>query len=914
MANVNYNERSWAIDLISEINLWASGRNANIKRAGGENTLKNTGSSLFPDVLLFGDEQKGRILQGWELKMPDTSIENADFIDNAKKKAELLSLNSFLLWNVSVAVLYRIEDDGRLSKVKTWDGLAHIQQRDDVDRHAEEIKAELHKILEDLNFYIQSGEIKSKSIIEVLNSEQVSTFISRNLGGYIDNLKAKSAADGALENEINLWWRYAKNDHPEEEDRYVVLARINLLYLVNKFLFAHILKSYQRDAEVIDSIDEKTNLADGLRVFASLSEKIDFWNIFQTQTFEQHITQEVWTNLVDFNNFLKAFNFQRVEKSLLHDLIGLTVYQDKRRFAGQFTTPQNLAEFIVSLALTDRNGMAIDPCCGSGTISREIFLQKRASVGLNKAVETTWASDKFSLPLQMATFNMVDPQAIGKVLQVFKEDATKLVPGLEIEFHDPYDGHKIKKPLPKFKTIISNLPFVQQEDLEELNPGVDRINAVIEEKLGHDYVLDGRSDLYAYLPFYFWSVLENQGKLAFIISNSWLGTHWGEIFFNALRGFYEIEAIITSGKGRWFGNAKVVTNVVLLQRKDVPGINPEASTKFVVLRKPLKELTTEKIKELAAVVSLRDSVDEEDIRVKNYTGSKIEELKKIGLNLNSLFTDSDWIGALNSSLIEASSLFDIARGERRGWDELFYPEGTDIEEEYLKPVLKTPRSVSKLIAEPDAVAFCCTESLEDLEQKGKSKALAWIKRFEIARNGSGILLPEALKRAGTNWYSMSPSTMGEIVTSINFGDRLFFARFNEPTFVNQRLVRFSRKDDNTDIELCHALLNTTLGLYFIEALGTGRGEGALDLSKDKLERDLKILNPKLFNKAQREEILRKFELLKQREIFEIEEELKQADRQEFDTAVLKTLGKEDLREKIKDALWNLYEIRRAVKF
>ena len=205
MANVNYNERSWTIDLISEINLWASRRNANIKRAGGENTLKSTGNSLFPDVLLFGDEQKGRILQGWELKMPDTSIEDSGFIDNAKKKAELLSLNSFLLWNVSLAVLYRIEKDGRLTKVKTWDGLAHIKQRTEVERHSDEIKNELHKILEDLNSYIQSGEVKSKSIIEVLNSEQVSTFISRNLGGYIDNLKAKSAVDGALENEINLW-------------------------------------------------------------------------------------------------------------------------------------------------------------------------------------------------------------------------------------------------------------------------------------------------------------------------------------------------------------------------------------------------------------------------------------------------------------------------------------------------------------------------------------------------------------------------------------------------------------------------------------------------------------------------------------------------------------------------------------
>ena len=56
MPVVNYNERSWAIDVISHINVYLSNRDKNIKGAGGENTIKNDRSSLFPDVLLFGDK------------------------------------------------------------------------------------------------------------------------------------------------------------------------------------------------------------------------------------------------------------------------------------------------------------------------------------------------------------------------------------------------------------------------------------------------------------------------------------------------------------------------------------------------------------------------------------------------------------------------------------------------------------------------------------------------------------------------------------------------------------------------------------------------------------------------------------------------------------------------------------------
>ena len=41
-----------------------------------------------------------KILQGWELKMPDTDINNDEFIDNAFTKAKLLKLNSFFFYGM----------------------------------------------------------------------------------------------------------------------------------------------------------------------------------------------------------------------------------------------------------------------------------------------------------------------------------------------------------------------------------------------------------------------------------------------------------------------------------------------------------------------------------------------------------------------------------------------------------------------------------------------------------------------------------------------------------------------------------------------------------------------------------------------------------------------------------------------
>ncbi len=914
MPTINYNERSWAIDLISEINLWAYRKNTSIKRAGGENTVKENNKSLFPDVLLFSDEKKGKVVQGWELKMPDTDIDDTEFILNAKKKADLLSLNSFLLWNVSIATLYKIKGDGSFEKVKSWNGLSHICRRDEVERNSGIIKIELYKILSDLNNFIQNGEIKSTSILEVLNSKQVSELVNRNLGTYIDSIKREAVNNTRIEEEINLWWHYAKNDYPEESDKYVVISRINLLFLINKFLFAHILKSYQTDANLIDDINERTTLDKGLQIFQSISEKVDFWSIFQTQPFEKYISQEVWSDMIDFNGFLKSFNFQNIEKSLLHDLIGYVIYRNKRKFAGQFTTPSYLAKFIVDLAIKNKVGITIDPCCGSGTIAREIFVKKKLALGIDQALDTTWASDKFAFPLQMAMFNMVDPEAMGKIVHVFKEDATKLQVGDVLNLRNPFNGELVKKSIPSFDYIISNLPFVRQEDLAILNPNATEINTFIQDKLGANSALDGKSDLYAYLPFYFWKILNAQGELAFIVSNSWLGTKWGERFYEDLNAFYQIKTVITSGSDKWFDNADVVTNIIILKKRLVPTINNEEKTKFVVVQQALKSLNNEDVNSLVALISLKETVDESIVRINTYSSEEISNLRSFGLNLNSLFTDNRWINSLKPFLINVSLLFEIARGERRGWDPLFYPsEDNSIENEFLKPVLKTPRSINSLVAGSDALAFCCDKSIEELKKNNNNGALDWIRNFEDKKNGTGVLLPIALKKPNTEWYTMAPNTMGEIVTSINFGGRLFFAKFSEPTFVNQRLVRFTRKDKKTDIDMCHALLNSTLGLFYIEALGTGRGQGALDISKDKLEKDLLMFNPSLFNQSQKESILRKFEVIKKRSILNIEEELEQEDRKALDEEILGVFGLLNVRESIKKSLLELYKIRSCVQ-
>lgn len=114
----NDNERFWSIQIITFINKFLFNKNMEIKTAGGELTI-NTGKNVaFPDIILYRDKLQISIIQGWEIKMPDVSINNNEFIADAQRKARFLGLNSCLLWNFTYCVLYILNEEGNFVKTK----------------------------------------------------------------------------------------------------------------------------------------------------------------------------------------------------------------------------------------------------------------------------------------------------------------------------------------------------------------------------------------------------------------------------------------------------------------------------------------------------------------------------------------------------------------------------------------------------------------------------------------------------------------------------------------------------------------------------------------------------------------------------------------------------------------------------
>lgn len=913
MANqTTYNERAWAVDLISEINRLSAMSSRTIQRAGGEWGLssQSAGSVLFPDVLLFGDSSQNAVLQGWELKMPDTEVTDEKLLNNAQEKANRLGFNSFLVWNAVEAVLHCCTNNIWTVK-KTW-RCQGIKTRSDVHTKRAIWGETLVVILGDLNDYFEKGELSSAKPLPKQLNDVVAAILDKCKGRLGSFLEQKHRGSKMFRTEVSLWWRSTKAEHgnPKDDVRFSFLATELLLHWIHRFLFAHYLKKYLTEAGRIDVLDETSKLEDAECIFQTISTRHDFAQVFCARAGTQFLPDHVWRDLIEFNNFLKAVRIQELDQKLFHETMQAVRHESQRKIAGQFCTPLLLAELLVKLTLDDLGSPVLDPCCGTGTIARAAYdLKTKNGVSITNAIKTTWASDRYAMPLQFATLALAAGELPFETLRVFEHDVTTLKQGESVPFTDARTGKPFTEALPSFPCIVLNPPFIRFETWMKSDPSITKINNYVKLVVGEK--IAPKADFFVPIILHLSRLVTAEGRVGAIFSNAWLGADWGLAFRRILQKLYSVETVLTSGVGRWFQNADVVTNLVILKKRSPIGhAEQDELTAFGVVQQPLSAWTSDATTAMADAIAIPSSTSHTFIRVNRVTTKTLEHFDTLGLTWSAHFTNLEWFKRVEPFLTKVSSCFDVTRGERRGWDALFYPsDHASIEQQYLQPVLMSTADVPRLRATAGGKAFCCSSSLAELKSKGHSGAAAWINKFQLASNNTGKRLSDVLARSGMRWYEMRPDTTADLAISMNPGKRLFFLRLKPRAFVNQRLIRLTAKTPLVDLDLSHAMLCSLFGCFYLEALGFGRGLGVLDLNATKLARQMRMLDHDKVSKENRGKILTAFSTLHKRDVLSFEAEMESADRMAFESAVFASFGLADILPQVQKSVLELHRIR-----
>ncbi len=104
-----------------------------------------------------------------------------------------------------------------------------------------------------------------------------------------------------------------------------------------------------------------------------------------------------------------------------------------------------------------------------------------------------------------------------------------------------------------FDIVLANPPYIRQELIKELKPAL---------KNGYSEVYVGTADLFVYFYARAWQLLKPQGIMAFITSNKWMRTAYGE----KLRAFFLEKTTLLwliDFKGKQIFNATVDTNILI---------------------------------------------------------------------------------------------------------------------------------------------------------------------------------------------------------------------------------------------------------------------------------------------------------------------------------------------------------------
>ena len=935
------NERAWAGQIISWIKQSINDGTTLFQDATNDEGLKlASGRTKFPDVLLFTDKVSGIVFNGWELKFPDTPADDSEMLENALEKAERLKSNSFVTWNGTEAIIWKINDDNYslsgLEKLKVYPKEKDITNRNDLadrnnyNKHETKLQKRLNEILHDLGQLYKNGELKnainiSSNIVEAVT--QTALHFIPQLKNEINELKGD---DNTFRTEFNQWKiiesatlkilstssRRVEKVEPEE-----VLAKFTYYKLIGKVLF------YLTLSENLSGKVSKLELKNSKQVqkqlndFFNQAKKIDYQAVFESDftdkiPFNETIDELLFRLVAVFNEF----DFKVLPTEVIGYILENLVPQEEKQKFGQYFTSETLANLVTFSAIKSRNDVVIDPTSGTGTFLNSFYntLQFFGNKNHQQILNQIWGNDISHFPATLSVINLYKQKVndTANFPRIIRKDFFTLTPTQTIPIPDNTDISKINHiPIPKFDAVISNFPFIQQEDIPN-----DILNAQFESEFlkrqtaflnGSKFEINGKSDYYIYCFYNSLKFLKDKGVLSAITSNAWLGKNYGLQFKKFLLDNFHIKYVVKSNAEHWFKDSKVSTIFITLEK----GSSKEP-TKFITVNEKLqvffKDEFLQQFEDFYTEVdncnNAKNANWKENTQFKNVfhkTDGRISvSIVEQSHLINSIASQENWatyfvsqnpLNVFEKKLINPfPTIYDTGRGTRTGWDEMHIISNNEnkalkIEKEFLLPILKTSQEL-KTIAysnKSEYNLFVCTEDEKTLKAKYPN-AYKHIKKFETTTNKTGIALPEVLKTRKPFWYSLAPEESANIFISINPSQRLFFSFSKSPLYLNQRLVAIRVK--KKDVEIVSALLNSIVSLLIVELNGVSRNLGALDLNADFFKTKMKIFDPSLLSDKQAKNIISQFEILSKRQIKDYENEYKQKDRIEFDEAILKAYG------------------------
>ena len=366
-------------------------------------------------------------------------------------------------------------------------------------------------------------------------------------------------------------------------------AREAAYILMNKIVFYKVLERYYAKLPRMKPIRNRNVLAYQDELSQHFMDAIvitrDFEPVFSTGLYEKAPLPDEEDVLDEINSFIEEMDAYRLEE-LGSDVVGFIherlIPDEERHRLGQFYTPPQIAELITKWAIRDPTDKVLDPACGSGTFLVKAYGTLKELKPLEPNVHKGILSqvycvdiNPFAAHLTAMNLAMRDVTHPTSNMNVIVGDFFMLRPNQRIlapyTVRTPRGEMRKEVQIPLVNAVIANPPYTRWTEMS------DQTRKLVSNSIGQvlrKYRLTPgsvRSEPVVYMHFVMhgFNFLDEGGRLAMIISNSWLQTDYGIKFGRYLLDNYKIHGIVDFAS-RMFDLPTIATLVILLEKHSEP--------------------------------------------------------------------------------------------------------------------------------------------------------------------------------------------------------------------------------------------------------------------------------------------------------------------------------------------------------
>jgi type I restriction enzyme M protein len=465
----------------------------------------------------------------------------------------------------------------------------------------------------------------------------------------------------------------------------------------------------------------------------------------------------------------------------------------------------------------------------------------------------------------------------------------------------------------------------------------EKFEKLVAQGQHHDYKgdklqsrLSTYADLYAYLFFHTARFLKPGGRLGIVTSNAWLDVNFGYELQKFFLNRFKIVAILESRCEPWFFEASVNTVVTILERCDSPEVRDANLVHFVKVKRPLADLipgdpvieAVSRWQNLANQVARIERAglkytntyplgliteEDDDFRIRiRRQGELRAEVEREGKTVK-------WGQYLRAPQVyfdilrhgKLCLLREIAiplRGGTTRINEFFYvPEETasrfNIEEEYLWPLIKSPKETNTILIDPSDLkfkVFVCRKTKDELKNRGHVGALKYIEWGEKQRWSDGSFWKEGVwvRNRKPGWWALPESETHYAQIFLSKGvDERHIQRFSPEKLIPDQRLYYLKINSSLLPDLIAAILNSSVTSLVTELIvPLTAGDGLCELRVEDARDYLLVPDIRKLQHHETKRIGEAFKQLLKRDILSVHNEVKREDRRAIDSAILEFIG------------------------